>query len=142
MHSNTHEQHLLLTQLMRRSQHGKKRQQIHLRDSWWVAPWDTAKTGKLCWIYSANSEPLRHICNSTFKGVLCHFTHLCDSSFKFFEKHANTLVLVMQCMPRNNNLCGVLQSHHHNLKFTSSKSQGKKSHSMSRRLPIQVPAEL
>lgn len=57
------------------------------------------------------------------------------------EEHANTSVVVMQCITRNNNLYGVILSHHHNLKFTFSKIQGKKSHSMSGRLPIQMPAE-
>jgi len=58
-----------------------------------------------------------------------------------FEEHAETSVLVMQCMPRNKNLRAVIQSHNNNVKFISSRNQGKKSHSMSGNLLIQPPAE-
>lgn len=49
-------------------------------------------------------------------------------------------VLVMQCMPRNKNLCAVIQSHNHNLKFASSKNHGKKSQIMSGKLVIPTPS--
>lgn len=81
-------------------------------------------------------------------GCPVAFIHLCDSIFKLpqlhitlnneviellllFEEHVKTSVLVIQCTPRNKNLHAVIQSHNHNLKFTSSKYQGKKSHSTS-----------
>ena len=92
-------------------------------------------------------------------GCPVAFIHLCDSIFKLsqlhvtlnnkaiellllFEEHAKNSVLVMQCMPRNKNACAVIQSHNHNLQITSSKNQGKKSHSMSGKLVIQLPAEI
>lgn len=43
----------------------------------------TSKTGKLCWIHSANSEPARHICNSHFQHVR-GISHVCVTAISSY----------------------------------------------------------
>lgn len=117
-----------------------------LRGSLWREPQDSAKAGNLCWIHSDYAEPVRHLCNAGNFRVSCgihppvwqHFRYLSFTSLQTMKclNFCYSLKNMQKpqywlCMPRNKNLHAVTQSHSNNLKFTSSKNQGKKSHSMS-----------
>lgn len=156
MHSNIHEQHLPSSSRWILSTK-KMQSRSALSGSLWREPRDSVKAGNLCWIRSDYAEPVRHLRNTGNFRVSCgihppvwqHFRYLSFTSLQTMKclNFCYSLKNMQKpqywlCMPRNKNLHAVTQSHNNNLKFTSSKNQGKKSHSMSGKLVTQLPAEM